>query len=139
MNAKLPAGVAWNHHATLPHAPRLAELQSIGKELLLERDFLISQLREQLQALSYLRKSIRQLCDRRPPSRSELARRLQDNFGLTQREMEVARLLAQGLSNSVLAQRLDISPHTARHHTQRVLGKLGVHSRAEAAARLRHW
>ena len=33
--------------------------------------------------------------------------------------------------------RLGISPHTARHHTQRVLDKLGVHSRAAAGARLR--
>jgi DNA-binding CsgD family transcriptional regulator len=62
---------------------------------------------------------------------------LQREYGMTEREVEVAWLLAEGLSNAVLAQRLGISPHTARHHTQRVLGKLGVHSRAEAGARLR--
>jgi DNA-binding CsgD family transcriptional regulator len=58
-------------------------------------------------------------------------------FGLTGRELEVAHLLAEGRSNAAIARTLSISPHTARHHTQRVLGKLGVHSRAEAGARLR--
>jgi DNA-binding CsgD family transcriptional regulator len=65
------------------------------------------------------------------------ALRLQDEYGMTPREVEVALLLSEGLSNSALARQLGISPHTARHHTQRVLGKLGVHSRAEAGARLR--
>jgi len=63
--------------------------------------------------------------------------RLEEAYGMTPREAEVASLLAEGLSNNVLARRLGISPHTARHHTQRVLGKLGVHSRAEAGAILR--
>jgi DNA-binding NarL/FixJ family response regulator len=67
---------------------------------------------------------------------SAAAERLQSEYGLTTREVEVARLLAQGLANADVAQRLGISPHTARHHTQRVLVKLGVHSRAAAAARL---
>jgi len=66
-----------------------------------------------------------------------LAARLQSEYGLTTREVEVAQLLAQGLANADVARRLGISPHTARHHTQRVLVKLGVHSRAAAAARLR--
>ncbi|HEU5039303.1 MAG TPA: helix-turn-helix transcriptional regulator [Gemmatimonadales bacterium] len=60
-----------------------------------------------------------------------------DRFGLTDREKEVARLLAKGRRNAAIAAALGISPHTARHHTQRVLAKLGVHSRAEAGARLR--
>jgi DNA-binding CsgD family transcriptional regulator len=58
-------------------------------------------------------------------------------YGFTDREVEVARLLAQGRRNSAIATELGISPHTARHHTQRVLAKIGVHSRAEAVARLR--
>jgi DNA-binding CsgD family transcriptional regulator len=62
---------------------------------------------------------------------------LQHEYGMTPREVEVAMLLAEGCSNSTVSSRLGISPHTARHHTQRVLGKLGVHSRAEAGARLR--
>lgn len=58
-------------------------------------------------------------------------------YGLTERESDVARLLAEGRRNWAIATELGISPHTARHHTQRVLAKLGVHSRAEAVARLR--
>lgn len=68
---------------------------------------------------------------------SSAATQLQLEYGMTPREVEVALLLAEGCSNSTVARRLGISPHTARHHTQRVLGKLGVHSRAEAGARLR--
>lgn len=66
-----------------------------------------------------------------------IATRLGMEFGMTAREVDVALLLAEGCSNETVAQRLGISPHTARHHTQRVLGKLGVHSRSEAGARLR--
>jgi DNA-binding NarL/FixJ family response regulator len=62
---------------------------------------------------------------------------LQSQYGLTEREAQVARLLAEGRSNSVIAEKLRISPHTARHHTQRVLSKLGVHSRSAAGARIR--
>jgi DNA-binding CsgD family transcriptional regulator len=63
----------------------------------------------------------------------ELARR----FGLTRREIQVATLLAQGRSNQAIARELKISAHTARHHTQRVLSKLQVHSRGEAGAKIR--
>jgi DNA-binding CsgD family transcriptional regulator len=62
---------------------------------------------------------------------------LQAKFGLTARETEVALLVGQGKSNVSIAKSLGISTHTARHHTQRVLGKLKVHSRAEAGAKLR--
>jgi DNA-binding CsgD family transcriptional regulator len=58
-------------------------------------------------------------------------------FGLTARETEVAMLLAKGRSNVSIAKTLGISTHTARHHTQRVLVKLRVHSRAEAGAKVR--
>ena len=53
---------------------------------------------------------------------------------LTRRETEVLRLLAEGLTNRQIAERLFISPKTAEHHTSRVYAKLGVSSRAEAAA-----
>lgn len=53
---------------------------------------------------------------------------------LTRREREVLALLAQGADNAGIAQPLVISPETARTHVQNVLGKLGVHSRLEAAA-----
>jgi DNA-binding CsgD family transcriptional regulator len=53
---------------------------------------------------------------------------------LSRREMEVLRLLGKGLSNREIAARLFISPKTAEHHVGRILAKIGVKSRAEAAA-----
>jgi DNA-binding NarL/FixJ family response regulator len=53
---------------------------------------------------------------------------------LTRRERQVLALLADGADNDAIAQTLVISPQTARTHIQNILGKLGVHSRLEAAA-----
>lgn len=49
--------------------------------------------------------------------------------GLTDRRLDVARLLARGLSNSEIAAHLVISPKTADHHVSAVLAKLGVANR----------
>jgi DNA-binding CsgD family transcriptional regulator len=51
--------------------------------------------------------------------------------GLTNRQLDVARLVAQGLTNAELAERLYISPKTADHHVSAVLGKLGMSSRRD--------
>jgi len=56
---------------------------------------------------------------------------------LTKREVEVLRLIAQGLSNRAIAERLVIGEGTVKSHVHRVLSKLNVTSRAEAAARAR--
>jgi DNA-binding CsgD family transcriptional regulator/tetratricopeptide (TPR) repeat protein len=53
---------------------------------------------------------------------------------LTPREREVVALLAEGLTNSQLAERLYISPRTAAVHVSNVLSKLGMASRTEVAA-----
>ena len=53
---------------------------------------------------------------------------------LTVREFEVARLIAEGLTNGEIAERLDIAPKTASSHVEHILGKLGVTRRAEIAA-----
>jgi DNA-binding CsgD family transcriptional regulator/tetratricopeptide (TPR) repeat protein len=53
---------------------------------------------------------------------------------LTAREREVLRLVAEGLSNGQIAQRLFISPKTASVHVSRIIAKLEVTNRVEAAA-----
>jgi DNA-binding NarL/FixJ family response regulator len=62
-----------------------------------------------------------------PPKASVLKR-------LTAREREVLLLLADGLRQPEIAQQLVISPKTVATHIQRVLEKLGVHSRSQAVA-----
>jgi DNA-binding NarL/FixJ family response regulator len=52
---------------------------------------------------------------------------------LTGREREILRLLAEGLSNPQIAERLVISPKTAEHHVGAILRKLQLSSRSEAA------
>ena len=54
--------------------------------------------------------------------------------GLTRREREVAALLAAGLSNRLVAQRLVLSERTVEDHVSNILGKLGFTSRAHIAA-----
>jgi DNA-binding CsgD family transcriptional regulator len=54
--------------------------------------------------------------------------------GLTPKEMEILHLLTNGCSTAQLARRLHRSPKTVEHHVSSLLGKLGVHSRAEAIA-----
>lgn len=58
-------------------------------------------------------------------------------FGFTARELEVARHVAEGLSNQALAERLGVSFFTARNHVERVLTKMNASSRAQVGALLR--
>jgi DNA-binding NarL/FixJ family response regulator len=67
-------------------------------------------------------------------ARKEQHQALLQVSSLTRREREILALLSLGAGNDVIAQRLVISPETARTHIQNLLGKLGVHSRLEAAA-----
>jgi DNA-binding CsgD family transcriptional regulator len=54
--------------------------------------------------------------------------------GLTEREDEIARLIAEGLSNAEIAERLVLSPRTVGHHVSAVLAKLDVPRRGGVAA-----
>lgn len=56
---------------------------------------------------------------------------------LSEREREVLHLMAAGASNSLIAERLIISPHTAKRHVANILSKLGAATRTEAVARAR--
>ncbi len=66
----------------------------------------------------------------RPTTRSHAAL-------LTDRESEIADLVADGLTNIEIADRLVVSPKTVKHHVSAVLGKLGVTHRAEVARAMR--
>jgi DNA-binding NarL/FixJ family response regulator len=55
--------------------------------------------------------------------------------GLTEREVEVIWLVARGLANKEIADRLDISYHTAVNHVRNIFEKTGVHSRTELIRR----
>jgi DNA-binding NarL/FixJ family response regulator len=52
---------------------------------------------------------------------------------LTTSELEVLALVAEGLRNAEIAERLFISAETVEHHVSAILAKLGVHTRGEAA------
>lgn len=65
----------------------------------------------------------------RPDSEDELLTEL------TARELQVLRLLAEGLSNRDIAERLGISEHTIKFHIASILGKLQASSRTEAVTR----
>jgi ATP/maltotriose-dependent transcriptional regulator MalT len=66
-----------------------------------------------------------------PPTPRRAARQAFD--GLTEREREVAALIAQGCSNRVLAERLVVSERTIAKHVENILSKLGFSSRAQIA------
>jgi two-component system nitrate/nitrite response regulator NarL len=52
---------------------------------------------------------------------------------LSSRELEVLRLIAQGMENAEIARELGISPRTAKNHVSNILSKLGLSSRIQAA------
>jgi ATP/maltotriose-dependent transcriptional regulator MalT len=58
-----------------------------------------------------------------------------DRLGLTEREFEVLELVAEGCTNREIGERLFISEKTASVHVSRILGKLGVRGRVEAATK----
>jgi non-specific serine/threonine protein kinase len=66
-------------------------------------------------------------------ARKHWAAREETADSLTPREEEVAVLLAQGLSNKQIAAQLPVSVGTVRSHVDHILGKLGLHSRAQVA------
>jgi DNA-binding CsgD family transcriptional regulator len=68
----------------------------------------------------------------RVPSELEGRARLAAGYRLTSRELEVATLVMRRLSNAEIAAALGISIHTARHHLERLVRKLGVRTRGEA-------
>jgi DNA-binding CsgD family transcriptional regulator len=53
--------------------------------------------------------------------------------GLTEREIEILRMLARGMSRRQIADELILSQHTVRHHLEHIYSKVGVGTRVAAA------
>jgi DNA-binding CsgD family transcriptional regulator len=68
------------------------------------------------------------------PASPSIAISAEDTSLLTARELDVVRLLAQGLSNSDIARRLVLSEHTVHRHLSNAYRKLGISSRTAAVA-----
>lgn len=70
-------------------------------------------------------------------NRSTASAGAEEMAGISAREREVLALLAQGLTDREIGERLGISPRTVETHVGSLLSKLGVRNRAQAAARYR--
>jgi DNA-binding NarL/FixJ family response regulator len=68
------------------------------------------------------------------PSKTRPPAEMPGPYGLTERELAVLRLLAAGRTNAQIGAELYISPTTARVHVSKILRKLGVSNRVQAAA-----
>lgn len=99
-------------------------------------------------SLTYLPEAIREVAeghywvtDRATPNIAELLRELQQNgeqetrktFGLTPRELEVVALVAEGLPNKEIADRLKITEETVKRHLTNIFDKVGMSNRVELA------
>jgi DNA-binding NarL/FixJ family response regulator len=119
------AGCPYQHAAALAESPRpedlltaLAELDVLGAEPLAWK----------------LRGRLRAMGVSRIPRGPVVATR-ENPAGLTDRQVEVLRLVGAGLTNAEIADRLVLSVRTVDSHVAAVLGKLGATSRRDAAAR----
>jgi DNA-binding CsgD family transcriptional regulator len=119
------AGCPYEHAAALAESPdpddkvtALTALDTLGAEPLAR----------------LVRGELRALGIRRIP-RGPLAATRENPAGLTERQLQVMRLLAEGLTNPEIADKLVVSVRTVDNHVAAVLGKLGVRSRRQAAAR----
>jgi non-specific serine/threonine protein kinase len=74
------------------------------------------------------------LGDAAPPEERARSRGEAERSVLTSRQIEVARLIAQGLSNKEVAARLTISERTVEGHVEQIRNKLGFNSRVQIAA-----
>jgi DNA-binding CsgD family transcriptional regulator len=119
------AGCTYEHAAALADSPEpadlltaLAELDALGAEPLGRR----------------VRVRLRELGVARIP-RGPVEETRRNPAGLTERQMDVLRLLGEGLTNAEIADRLVLSVRTVDAHVAAVLAKLGLHSRREVPAR----
>jgi two-component system nitrate/nitrite response regulator NarL len=113
----------------LVSADRVASIDHVAALLIGADDYLVKPIELEDDLLARVRRLLA-----RPAPTSGLP--VEDaSHGLTRREREVLVLLAEGYTQTTIAERLVVSPSTVGTHVQRILAKLGVHSRGQAVAR----
>ena len=131
---RLPSGVPFVVLIDEPSADWTAHALRSGARAILPRDSGMDEILSAIQAayagLVLLDPEVTQsLAARIPASPAQPATALDD---LTPREIEVLRMLAEGLGNRDMAARLGISDHTVKFHISSILDKLGASTRTEA-------
>ena len=84
-------------------------------------------------AANFVRRHLKKLGVQRIPRGAQASTR-RNPAGLTRRQVDVLGLLAGGMTNAEIADRLVVSVRTVDHHVSAILGKLGAQTRREAAA-----
>src|SRR5262249_19277517 len=122
------AAQAW-HRLGCPYeeARALADGDHIGQE----RALIMFDRLEAIPAAAELRRRMRAQGVRRVPRGPRPTTRAH-RFGLTSRQLEILKLIAEGSTNAEIARRMSIAPKTAEHHVAAVLAKLDVDSRQAA-------
>lgn len=121
----------------MPHAQALALLASAAAEDVRQAIDILDRT-DAVGALPFARERLRALGVASVP-RGRTRRTRENPAGLTDRQLEVLRLMAAGLPNREIAARLVLSTKTVEHHVAAVLAKLGVSSRTEAARLAAGW
>lgn len=121
----------------LPDEERVKEALRAGARGVLLRDANADRLRTAVMAVAegsiVLDESmLARLLEPSEPEAPEPPSRAARDVRLTPREIEVLSLVAEGLSNKLIADRLGISEHTAKFHVNAILAKLGAETRTEA-------
>lgn len=144
-DVKMPGMTGLELQARLQHVPHVVFVLMSGSSGALEAvtgfrggavDFLLKPI-DADQLLACVERALRSGLDRQTKARrtSEAARLL---AGLTQRELEVARLVAAGVTGLGVSLHLGISLRTVKFHRQRVLEKLGISGTPELVRLLQH-
>lgn len=123
-----------HHHSVLSfyfqHHRALAQTRAALSARTFDHAFAEGQALSLDHAITTARAIVAAASARTPPS---LVSNIEERHGLTRRELEVLRLLAEGASDREIAERLFISPHTVMRHVAAILRKLEVTSRTAAA------